>query len=197
MARNSTAPASGVRAHYELAAGRRESVLELLRALEAFANEGGLIPEQIWDAPDIPDRELFFGRPSGSAMPLVWAHAEYIKLRRSLREGRVFDMPPQTVQRYQVDQIGSPYAIWRSNQKRRTMPQGKTLRVESTSPALVHWSADGWQTVHDTSTANTGLGIHIADLPTERLPAGVNINFTFYWQESGRWENMDYAVIIT
>jgi len=59
----------------------------LLRALEAFANEGGLFPEQVWDAPDIPDRELFFGQPSGSAMPLVWAHAEYIKLRRSLARG--------------------------------------------------------------------------------------------------------------
>ncbi len=46
------------------------------------------------------ERELYFGRPSGSAMPLVWAHAEYIKLRRSLRDGRVFDMPPQTVDRY-------------------------------------------------------------------------------------------------
>jgi glucoamylase len=26
-------------------------------------------------------------------MPLVWAHAEYVKLARSLRDGRVFDTP--------------------------------------------------------------------------------------------------------
>ena len=55
------------------------------------------MPEQVWDAADIPERELFCGRPSGSAMPLVWAHAEHIKLLRSLRDGAVFDMPPQTV----------------------------------------------------------------------------------------------------
>ena len=58
-----------------------------------------MIAEQIWDAPDIPQRELHFGQPSGSAMPLVWAHAEHVKLRRSLRDGRVFDMPPQPVRR--------------------------------------------------------------------------------------------------
>lgn len=73
---------TGERAHYELAAGRRAEAERLSRTMEAFANEGGMISEQVWDAPDIPERELFFGRPSGSAMPLVWAHSEYVKLRR-------------------------------------------------------------------------------------------------------------------
>jgi hypothetical protein len=82
------------RAHYELTVGRFESAKRLLAALESFANEGGLISEQVWDSPDIPECGLQFGRPSGSAMPLVWAHAEYLKLRRSLRDGRVFDLPP-------------------------------------------------------------------------------------------------------
>ena len=26
-------------------------------------------------------------------MPLVWAHAEHLKLQRSLRDGRLFDCP--------------------------------------------------------------------------------------------------------
>jgi glucoamylase len=38
-------------------------------------------------------------------MPLVWAHAEYLKLRRSLREGRVFDTPPETFKRYLVMRV--------------------------------------------------------------------------------------------
>ena len=91
---------TGERAHYELAAARPAAAQRLLITLEAFANEGGMIPEQLWDSADIPERELFFGRPAGSAMPLVWAHAEYLKLCRSLKDGRVFDTPPQTVQRY-------------------------------------------------------------------------------------------------
>ena len=59
---------TGERAHYELAAGRWNVAERLLGALEAFANESGLLSEQLWDAPDIPERGLFFGRPSGAAI---------------------------------------------------------------------------------------------------------------------------------
>lgn len=186
----------GERAHYELAAGREDEARRLMHAMEAFANEGGMLPEQIWDAPDIPERELCFGRPSGSAMPLVWAHAEYIKLRRSLREKRVFDLPPQTVQRYLVEHTGSPYAGWRFNNKPRTMPRGKTLRLDLLAPARVHWSADGWQTTHDLDTRDTGLGIHVADLPIGQLPAGAQVVFTFYWPLAGHWEGDDFEVTV-
>ncbi|OGP81865.1 MAG: glucan 1,4-alpha-glucosidase [Deltaproteobacteria bacterium RBG_13_65_10] len=187
---------TGERAHYELAAGRTDEARRLLAALEAFTNESGLLSEQIWDAPDVPERELFFGRPSGSAMPLVWAHAEHVKLLRSLEEGRVFDMPPQTVERYLRDRTGSRLAIWRFNHKRRTMPAGKTLRVEVLLPALVHWSSDGWRSALDTPTRDTGLGVHVADLPSERLAPGTLIDFTFFWPEAGRWENVDFAVLL-
>jgi glucoamylase len=71
-----------------------------MRTMEQLGNAGGMLPEQVWDSADIPERELHRGKPSGSAMPLVWAHSEYIKLRRSLADGAVFDMPPQTVARY-------------------------------------------------------------------------------------------------
>ena len=84
---------TGERAHYELAAGNRPEAIRLMHSMEAFASASGLISEQIWDAPNIPEKGLFSGRPTGSAMPLVWAHAEYLKLRRSLHDGRVFDLP--------------------------------------------------------------------------------------------------------
>lgn len=185
---------TGERAHYELAAGREDTAWDLLQTMERFANAGGMLPEQVWDAPDIPERELFFGRPSGSAMPLVWAHAEYVKLRRSLREQRVFDMPPETMQRYLIEKIGSSYACWRFNHKIRTMPAGTKLRVEVLAPALVHWSADNWQTTQDTTTWNTDLGVHVADLPTESLPAGRQIIFTFYWPSADRWEGANFEI---
>src|SRR5262249_8414335 len=89
------------------ARGNRAGAEELLRVIEAQTSAGGFIPEQVWDDKDIPERELFNGRPSGSAMPLMWAHAEYIKLLRSLRDGVVFDLPPQTVQRYLVRKSAS------------------------------------------------------------------------------------------
>ena len=92
---------AGERAHYELDAGNLRAAEELLRSLELSNNGGLLLPEQVWNG---AERELFFGKPSGAACPLVWAHAEYIKLVRSLKDGRVFDQPPQTVKRYRVEQ---------------------------------------------------------------------------------------------
>jgi glucoamylase len=187
---------TGERAHYELAAGRQDDAVRLLHTLEAFANEGGMIPEQIWDAPDIPERELFFGRPSGSAMPLVWAHAEYVKLRRSLGDGRVFDTPVQTWRRYVVEHTSSPFAIWRFNHKRQSIPVGKTLRIETLGPAVVHWTCDGWQSSHDAEMRDTGLGVYLADLPTEEMPAETILTFTLYWPAEKRWEGADFDIEI-
>jgi glucoamylase len=187
---------TGERAHYELAAGRPEVARRLLHALEAFANEGGMLPEQVWDAPDVPERELVFGQASGSAMPLVWAHAEYIKLRRSLRDGRVFDMPPQPLERYVLGQASSPRAIWCFRQKCRSLPAGKTLRVTTLARATVRWSLDGWRTHQDAELVDSRLNLFLADLATEHLPAGARVVFTFYWPEAGRWEGTDFEVLV-
>ena len=185
------------RAHYELAAGRPLAAEALRDALTRFANKGGLLPEQVWDADAIPERELFPGKPSGSAMPLVWAHAEFVKLCRSLDDGRVFDMPPQTVQRYQVLKVESPYNNWRFNHKCVSMPQGKRLRIEVLQSAVVHWSADDWATVHDSPTRDTGIGMHVADLPTSALADGARIVFTFHWPLADRWEGTDFSVAVS
>ena len=187
---------TGERAHYELASGRFDEAARLLGSLERFANEGGMLPEQVWDAPDLPERELFFGRASGSAMPLVWAHAEYIKLRRSIRERRVFDMPKQTVERYLVQKTTSPHDIWRYNHKCRALEQGKILRIELLASAIVHWGIDAWEDVRDVETGDARLGVYVADLPTQNLAAGTHVNFTFHWRDDARWEGRDFSVIV-
>jgi GH15 family glucan-1,4-alpha-glucosidase len=185
---------TGERAHFELAAGRVEDAKRLLATLESFANAGGMISEQVWDSPDIPELELYFGRPSGSAMPLVWAHAEHLKRRRSLQDGRVFDLPPQTVQRDLTEKTVCPRRIWRFNQKIRSMPAGKILRIETMAPAVIHWSADDWKSVQDVTAHDVGLEIYIGDLATAALPEGKQVKFTFYWPDAGHWEDTDFAV---
>ena len=130
-------------------------------------------------------------------MPLVWAHAEYVKLCRSLRDGRVFDMPPQTVQRYLVEKTVSSRSIWRFNHKIGTLAAGRTLRIETLAPAVVHWSADRWQSTQDLATRDTGVGLYVADLPAETLAAAEDIRFTFYWPGATRWEGRDFTVAVT
>lgn len=187
---------TGERAHYELAAGNRAEAERLLAALNGFASDGHLLPEQVWDADDIPARELFRGRPSGSAMPLVWAHAEHVKLLRSLREGRIFDMPPQPRQRYQIERVQSRLGHWCLNNKGRGLKRGKALRLSLPAPALVHWSGDDWRSAWDTATHDSGFGAHIADLDTASLPVGAAVVFTFRWESDKRWEGTDYRVEI-
>jgi len=185
---------TGERAHFELEAGRADDAEELMKAFESFANEGGMISEQIWDSEDNPQRELFRGRPSGSAMPLVWAHAEYIKLCRSLRDGKVFDKPSQTYERYVVNRTVSPHALWRFNHKCRRIPKGKNLRIEVRTSATIHWSSDNWRTVADIQTGDSGIGLHVVDLPTDKLGPGSVVRFTFFWNDAQRWEGTDFEV---
>jgi glucoamylase len=90
----------GERAHYELLRGDVQRAKELCRVMAQYATDTGLIPEQVWDADGVPERQLCRGEPTGSVCPLLWAHGEYVKLRRSIRDGRVFDAPRQTFKRY-------------------------------------------------------------------------------------------------
>ncbi|MGA9642522.1 MAG: glucan 1,4-alpha-glucosidase [Terriglobales bacterium] len=187
---------TGERAHYELGAGRADAAEALLGVMENATSDSRLIPEQVWDKQDIAERELFAGKGSGSACPLVWAHSEYIKLRRSLIDGKVFDQPPQTVERYLVQRKSAEYFNWRFNNKPRTMPCGKKLRILMAHPAMVHWSFDNWQTSADGDSEESGWNLQHLDLATEKLASGRQIAFTFYWKDSGQWEGRDFTVTI-
>jgi glucoamylase len=188
---------AGERAHYALAGGHRDEAEALLTVMEnSTSGQSRLLPEQVWDAADIPSLELFRGKPTGSACPLVWAHSEYIKLRRSIRDNKIFDQPPQTVKRYLVDKHVRQIFGWRFNNKTRTVPRNKTLRIVLLNPGRVHWSVDGWKSTHDTDARDTGLGIYTLDLPTASLPPAAQAVFTFFWPNENRWEGTDYVVSV-
>ena len=82
---------TGERGHWELAAGNKQKAKAALLAIESFANEGQLIAEQVWE---------HSGEGTGSATPLAWSHAEYIRLLVSTVQGRVVDCPPPVAARY-------------------------------------------------------------------------------------------------
>jgi glucoamylase len=182
---------TGERAHYEIAAGNLQKARELTRTMESFS-KNGLIPEQVWDSDDIPERELYFGKPTGSAMPLVWAQAEYLKLCASLKQRKVFDMPEYTYERYIEKQTKAKHRIWTFEQQCGTMAKGKTLRIQLKAAARVHWTTDNWKTVKDTDTTDTGLGVYIADL--HKSTKKETVQFTFYWTKVKKWENKNFQV---
>jgi glucoamylase len=183
---------TGERAHYEIAAGNMKAAAELTQNMEAFANNG-LFPEQIWDTVDIPGKELYFGKHTGGAMPLVWAHAEYIKLCKSMQTEKVFDMPEQTVRRYIQRKTRSLREIWRLGHPLPSIDKTHILRIETRQDAIIHWTSDNWQTSNNTEMQDSKLGVYYADFH-ERDAAAESIIFTFFWKETKKWENKNYEV---
>jgi glucoamylase len=187
---------TGERAHYEIAKKNKEGALKLLRDLVNFAGVGGLIPEQVWDGADIPSQRLYNGRATGSAKPLIWAHAEYITLLRSLQEEKVWDKLPQAEQRYLIGKKKSEFAIWRFNDKCQTIPLGKKLRIQTKEAAIVYWTINHWSSSVETETIGNDLGVYYVDLPVAKKPVGTEIIFTFYWPFYQKWEGVNYSTRI-
>jgi glucoamylase len=185
---------TGERGHYELAAGR--SAAPYLRAMEGFASSTGLLPEQVWDEPDRPRIHMYLGRPTGAAMPLMWAHAEYIKLLRSVSDGQVFDRIPAVADRYlDEEKRYKLLEIWKPNRQPRTVKTGYILRVQATASFELQWTRDEWRTAESTLSSPTALGIGFVDIPIPESQEAP-IRFTFYWLVSGKWEERDYEVAI-
>jgi glucoamylase len=133
---------------------------------------------------------MFYGRPSGSAMPLCWSHAEYLSLVRSSRDGRVFDRIESAFERYVVGgKRDSAYEMWTFRHRTRRVPVGRTLRLILQTSATVHWTTDHWANIGNSDTVAAALGdLHFFDLPTAELPAGAHTEWTFFWPAANRWE---------
>ncbi len=182
------------RAHYALAAGRRAEAERLLLTIEAQTSPGGLFPEQVWDADPIPARELAPGQPTGSAMPLVWAHAEYVKLLRSLAENRVFDMPVHTRRRYVEGKQQARCWPWRPDCPVTTIPAGRILRLDLPESSIVRFTRDGWASHEDAATHDTGLGLHVVEIATSDMADHRSIIFTWREVATGEWRGANFEV---
>lgn len=186
---------TGERGHYALAAG--EDALPYLDAMMAMGSPLGLIPEQIWDRDPIAGRNLDPGKPTGSAMPLVWAQAEFIKLCYSRELGHPVDRPYATWNRYRGVRPSIDYDFWGPHVRPQKLQMGKTLTIALGAPARVHWGINGWNNIRDDDTRDTTLGLHVVDLPVAGLVAGETIQFTFLWRDKEAWEGQDYEVLVT
>ncbi len=201
---------TGERAHYELAAGR--DVSDLIKTYEAYATAGNMLPEQLWDEPDRPEEHLKFGGPTGAACPLVWAHAEYLKLLRSAYDGQVFDRIEPVYQRYGKFKSEHNHAHARSAHHDRSHAKcieifsqhrpiqsitiNATLRILSEKRFVLVWTDNNWQTSNSTQSRGLGSAGFSADItPSQRQnPSGLSL--TFFWPEENRWLGHNYDVRI-
>ncbi len=126
-------------------------------------------------------------------MPLMWAHAEYIKLLRSVVDGDVFDLIPEVAERYWSRAKCKPLEVWKPNRQPRSVKRGMTLRVQSPGSFHLVWTTNEWEETFDTRSTETRLGIEYVDIPIH-ADQQAPIRFTFRWVEGDRWEGRDYAI---
>ena len=186
---------TGERGHYELAAGR--DPMPFIRSMENFANQGGMITEQLWDADDLSSGSMKRGSATGAAMPLCWSHAEYVSLVRSRHDGVCFDRVEPAFQRYVVNPVQSRYEIWSLRYPLRRVGRGKILRIILSAEATIVWSTDDWARTNQSDTIHeSGLNLWFADFATAELPVGSVISFTCFWKRDQRWEGRNWQVSV-
>jgi glucoamylase len=185
---------TGERAHYELAAGN--DISSLIKTYESFASCGQMLPEQVWDEPDRAGCSMQLGKPAGSAVPLVWAHAEYLKLLRSAQDGKVFDRISPVYDRYCESEgrhtLRTDIEIYSRHRPIQKIAAGETLRILDDTRFEVLWTADGWQTKNVVDSRSLGSAGFSADIVPhangDRAEArSTGLSWTLRWPEQDRW----------
>jgi glucoamylase len=87
---------TGERGEYELIAGRTAD--HHLDTIANTANDGLMLPEQVWDDQPAPDEEP--GEGTRSATPLAWTHGQFVRLAWAIDEGEPIERPSIVACRY-------------------------------------------------------------------------------------------------
>ena len=167
---------------------------ELVRTLEGFAGPGSMMPEQVWDAQDIPGRGLFFGKTTGSVSPLGWAHAEYLELLVTIALAGFPDLVLPARHRYTEGPPQDPAFVWSHRHQIAHIVAGRRLRVQLPRPGSVHYTFDDWKTFAEAEAIDTTLGVWVAEIPSNKLASGSQLAWTAHYVTG--WEGKNYFITV-
>jgi glucoamylase len=183
----------GERGHLALQSG--QDPIQYLHTMRNCASGGGLLPEQVWDAAPIPHLELWPGRPSGSAMPLLWSHAEFLKLLVARERGRPVELLNAVEQRYGGSAPPADSAAvwhWRDEVPVVRLRHDRGLLIEDREPFTLHFGFDGWQRVQERAAEAQPFGLWAVRFSAQELSQAGQLNFTRRYPHG--WENVDHSV---
>lgn len=167
---------------------------EIVRSFEGFAGPGLMLPEQVWDAADIPAKGLYFGRATGAASPLGWAHAEYLELLVTIALAGFPDIVLPARRRYTEGTAPEPAFVWTHRHQITRLAPGRRLRVQLPRPGSIHYSFDDWKTFGEVEAIDTTLGVWVAEVPSNKLAAGTTFSWTAHYMTG--WEGKNYTLTV-
>lgn len=180
---------TGERGHLALQSGL--DPLPYLETMRRCASPGGLLPEQVWDTAALPERELEPGRPSGSAMPLLWSHAEFLKLMLARHTGKPAELL-ESVSTYLQHSPEPAEWRWRNETPVTHLQRGRALLIESPVPFTLHYGWNGWQDVQELQATRQPFSLWAVCFETETLRPHSELNFTRRFGDT--WESADHTV---
>jgi glucoamylase len=155
-----------------------------------------MLPEQVWDEASAGHCGARAGQPAGSAQPLVWAHAEYLKLLRSALDGKVFDRIDAVYERYCEPEgrskLSRDVEIWSRHRPIQEIAAGNRLRILEESYFELTWTDDAWKTQHSATSRSLGSVGYSADI----VPGmgAKQVEWTLRWPERDAW--LGYNVVV-
>lgn len=168
---------TGERGHFAIQLG--EDVLPYLHAMIKMTGKCSLLPEQVWDAATIEEHRLFPGQPTGSAMPLLWAHAEFIKLAAAIHNGQPIELLDCVHRRYNFIRPEPKVWFWRSNQPFNSLPLNTEVVLEEIRPFIISARISvERETDLNFESMEAAFGIHQIRLDRSLFEGEVEVVFT-------------------
>ncbi len=178
----------GERAEHELQLGRTGSAARLSLTMRRMSWGLGMVPEQAWEDPDYPPSPygsdpstgsigFINGKAAGSAAPLIWGQAQYLRLLLDLKTGTLLDQPPITRTRYIVGGPPTVIALRLASPAPGTITTAATSAVTGTTApgARVDVSASQPNAANVTSVVATVADSHGSFHATVPTPPGATI----------------------
>ena len=178
---------SNERGEYALASGTRQTALQLLRSMRDSSSGVGLIPEQVWELPDLAPApfgadptvaSIGFrnGHPAGSAAPLTWASGVYARFLSDIVANSLLEQPTNTVDRYITHQQQQTALSLSSPADGSSVATGQVV-VSGISAAgnSISIAATNIDTPFQTSTLTTTAGANGAFSVTISITGGTTV----------------------
>jgi glucan 1,4-alpha-glucosidase len=161
---------SAERAEQSLQTGDAPGAASLLDSMAKFASGVGLVPEQDWELPDLPASpygtdptvaSIGFenGAAAGSASPLTWSAASFVRLAHDLGTGTLSDRPRATFDRYVAHQQGTTaLTVGQPADQSAVLASPLTVSGTSTAGNTVYVAVTNTDSNSATTTTSTTVG---------------------------------------